>query len=69
VRHFRHELGLSQEALAQKAGLHRTYVGSIERGEQNPSFETLMRLIGALEISLSELSTYFELRLEQTHSH
>jgi transcriptional regulator with XRE-family HTH domain len=64
IRHFRHELGLSQEALAQKAGLHRTYVGGIERGEQNPSFETIIRLIDALEISLREFAAYFERRFE-----
>jgi transcriptional regulator with XRE-family HTH domain len=63
IRHFRHELGLSQEALAQKAGIHRTYVGGIERGEQNPSFETVIRLIEALEISLGEFAADFELRV------
>jgi transcriptional regulator with XRE-family HTH domain len=65
VRHFRHELALSQEALAEKAGFHRTYVGGIERGEQRPSFETAIRLIEALEITLSEFAPYFERRLEQ----
>lgn len=55
VSEFRRERGLSQEALADVAGLHRTYVGSIERGERNPSLLNLLRLSHALNISVSEL--------------
>lgn len=47
--------GLSQEGLADLAGMHRTYVSEIERGLRNPSFRNLFKLATALEIPLSEL--------------
>ncbi len=57
VRTLRRQEGLSQEALAELAGLDRTYVGSIERGERNVSLLNLARLAAALETSLPELLT------------
>lgn len=47
--------GLSQEGLADLAGMHRTYVSEIERGLRNPSFRNLFKLAKALEVPLSEL--------------
>jgi transcriptional regulator with XRE-family HTH domain len=47
---------MSQENLAAEAGLDRTYVSGIERGERNPSLTNLLRLTDALGISLSELA-------------
>ncbi len=57
VRARRVELGLSQEALAQLAGLHRTYVGSLERGERNVALINILRLGRALEIDAGTLIT------------
>jgi transcriptional regulator with XRE-family HTH domain len=45
----RHQLGWSQEELAARAGLHRTYIGAVERGERNITLKTLERLARALE--------------------
>ena len=50
VRARRMELGLSQESLAQLAGLHRTYVGSLERGERNVALVNIVRLGKALGV-------------------
>jgi transcriptional regulator with XRE-family HTH domain len=46
---------LSQEQLANLAGLHRTYVSSVERGERNVSLDNMERLAEALSVSLSQL--------------
>ena len=48
VRKRRHALGLSQEALAEKAGLHWTYIGGIERGERNLGLLNLVKIARAL---------------------
>jgi transcriptional regulator with XRE-family HTH domain len=55
VRRLRTDQGLSQETLAERSSLHRTYVGGIERGERNPTIRNLGAIAGALKVSLSEL--------------
>ncbi len=55
VREKRAELGISQEELANRAGLHRTYISDIERGARNPSLESIAKLARALELSLPVL--------------
>lgn len=55
LRALREARGLSQEALADKAGLDRTYVSSCERGERNVTLATLERLVGALEVNAEAL--------------
>jgi transcriptional regulator with XRE-family HTH domain len=59
VRQLRTDRGWSQEAFADRAGLHRTYVGSVERGEQNLSLVNIEKLAAALEVSLAELFVPF----------
>jgi transcriptional regulator with XRE-family HTH domain len=60
IRELRRGAGISQEILADRARLHRTYVGGIERGERNVSFGNLLRLADALEVRPSELFARYE---------
>ena len=55
LRKKREQLGMSQEALADIANLHRTYVGSVERGERNISIDNIERLAIALGVSAASL--------------
>ncbi|MEE5154656.1 helix-turn-helix transcriptional regulator [Pseudomonas alliivorans] len=55
VRRRRLELGLSQEALAERAGVHRTYIGMLERSEKNVSIYNIWRLACALDVKASDL--------------
>lgn len=55
LRERRLALGLSQEKLAERAGLHRTYVGSVERGERNVSLDNIVRLADAVRVKPSDL--------------
>jgi transcriptional regulator with XRE-family HTH domain len=55
VRQLRLEKGLSQEELAFRAGVHRTYLGGIERGERNPSLKNIAAIAQALDVALSDL--------------
>lgn len=55
IRSRRDELGLSQEALAHRAGLQRAYIGQLETGMRSPELETLAKLARGLEIDLGDL--------------
>lgn len=55
VQQLRYERGISQEALAHKVGVHRTYMGFIERGERNPTLENIERIAHALGITVQEM--------------
>ena len=58
IRDLRKARGWSQERFADICGVHRTYMGHLERGEKNVSFNTLSRLADALGISLAELVSH-----------
>jgi transcriptional regulator with XRE-family HTH domain len=55
IREARAELRISQEELGLRTGVHRNYIGGIERGERNPSVVTVAKLAHALELSPSQL--------------
>jgi transcriptional regulator with XRE-family HTH domain len=55
VRRLRKSLGLSQEAFADECGLHRTYIGAIERAERNVSLDNIERMAAALSVHGWEL--------------
>jgi transcriptional regulator with XRE-family HTH domain len=53
--HLRSARNLTQEKLALEAGLNRAYIGYIERGERNPSIETMAKIAKVLKVELHEL--------------
>ncbi len=55
IRALRQDRGLSQERLAELAGVHRTYLSSVERGERNVSLDNIYAIAEALGVSPSEL--------------
>jgi transcriptional regulator with XRE-family HTH domain len=55
IRELRTERGLSQEKLAEEAGIHRTYLGGIELGLRNPSLRNIGRIAQALSVQVSDL--------------
>ena len=62
IKALRHELKLSQEALANKANVDRTYMTDVENGRRNISVEVLERIIDALDVSYSEFFTSNEFK-------
>ena len=60
MRAKRKALRISQEELADRAGLHRTYIGAIERGEQNVSVDNIERIARALGCAVVDLFTQVE---------
>jgi transcriptional regulator with XRE-family HTH domain len=55
VRSLREQRGYSQEELAERAGLHRNYVGGVERGERNVALENIVKLASALSVRTRDL--------------
>ncbi|WP_026097755.1 helix-turn-helix domain-containing protein [Baaleninema simplex] len=55
LKALRKEQGISQEELAEKCGLHRTYIGAIERNERNITLQTLEKLADSLGVSAHDL--------------
>lgn len=55
VRELRKAQGLSQEELAERAGLHYTYIGGVERGERNLSLKSIEKIVSALRIDIRDL--------------
>lgn len=60
VRRLREEKGLSQEKLAELAGIHRTYIGDVERGTRNVALVNMTKIAGALRTPLSRIIAEME---------
>lgn len=60
IRRLRTERGISQEGLAAISGIDRTFMGEIERGGANPSFDVLQRIASGLSVQLSEVIRQYE---------
>lgn len=55
IRSYRLQSGLNQEQLAEKCGLHPTYIGQVERGEKNATIESISKITAGLSLPLSKL--------------
>jgi len=55
IRHLRAQAGITQDELARRSGLHRTYVADIERGARNPSLLSIDKLARGLQLSVAGL--------------
>lgn len=55
IRRHRNAAGISQEELASRSGMHRTYISFLERGERNPSVDSLLKIGRALGVPVSRL--------------
>ena len=64
IRAYRLQQGLTQEELAERAGLHNTYIGQIERGEKNLSITSLDKILLALNLSYSAFFETIDLKRE-----
>jgi transcriptional regulator with XRE-family HTH domain len=65
LRRLREQRALSQETLATDAQLHRTYLGGVERGERNPSFLAIARILAALHSNWRDLATEIDAELSR----
>ena len=64
IRQVREDRSLSQERLAELAGLHRTYISSVEQGRRNVSIENIHKITNALGVSMTEIVQLCEDRLD-----
>ena len=55
IAELRKQLNISQEELAERCGVHRTYIGSIERGEKSPTLNTIEKFARGLNVELIDL--------------
>ncbi len=55
IRKFRHEVGLTQEELAEKVGVSRVYIGYVEQGRNTPSLEILEKIAKALKKNIRDI--------------
>lgn len=60
IRYQRKEKGISQEELAERAGMHPTYIGQLERGEKSATIDSLEKVTVALEITFEDLFRYIQ---------
>ncbi|MBU2740751.1 helix-turn-helix domain-containing protein [Acidithiobacillus albertensis] len=58
VRKVRTAIGLTQEELADRSGLDRSYIGGVERGERNPTLTVIEKIAEGLGVTLAELFSY-----------
>ena len=65
LRAFREQRGLSQEELGFAATLHRNYVGGVERGERNPSFESIARWLAAMNVTWRDFGDALDKQLKK----
>jgi transcriptional regulator with XRE-family HTH domain len=63
IRELRIERGISQEKLAELAGLHRNYIGHLERGEKTASLDVIVRLSASFDTSVTDLLKPFDRRI------
>lgn len=60
IRDKRKEKGWTQEELAEKTGMHPTYVGKLERGEKGATIDSLEKIVNALDVTFEELFKYIQ---------
>jgi transcriptional regulator with XRE-family HTH domain len=58
LKELRHERGLTQEQFAELCGLHKNYIGMVERGERNPSLKNIEVIANAFDIPISKLMEF-----------
>ena len=66
LRSYRQEQRISQERLAELAGLHPTYIGQVERGEKNLTIESLEKITGALQVPMASVFERIEERKDES---